>query len=159
MVGEVNDLRYALPYLIRRFRLPLSQPYVQPLNQYVHGDIPLIFSLALPIPGVETRLQAKSAPSRAALFHREVHRMPNHSVHKASDLASDERMFVERWLGRALSTDETVTLKAYLPHAAPAGAERDALRRSIIAQAREIGSRGHACKVGGVPGSRLSHGK
>jgi hypothetical protein len=68
--------------------------------------------------------------------------MPNHSVHKASDLAPDERMFVERWLGRALSTDETVTLNAYRPHAAPAGAERDALRRSIIAQAREIGSRG-----------------
>jgi len=68
--------------------------------------------------------------------------MPNHSVHKASDLAPDERMFVERWLGRALLRDETVTLNAYRPHAAPAGAEREALRRNIIAQAREIGSRG-----------------
>jgi hypothetical protein len=67
--------------------------------------------------------------------------MPSHSVHKASDLAPDERMFVERWLGRALSKDETVTLNAYRPHAAPAGAEREALRRDIIAQAREIGSR------------------
>jgi len=47
--------------------------------------------------------------------------MPNHSVHKASDLAPDERMFVERWLGRALFRDETVTLNAYRPHAAPAG--------------------------------------
>jgi hypothetical protein len=50
-------------------------------------------------------------------------------------------MFVERWLGRALSTDETVTLNVYRPRAAPAGAEREALRRTIIAQAREIGSR------------------
>ena len=68
--------------------------------------------------------------------------MPNHSVHKASDLAPDERLFVERWLGRALFRDETVTLNAYRPHAAPTGAERDVLRRNIIAQAREIGSRG-----------------
>jgi hypothetical protein len=68
--------------------------------------------------------------------------MPNHSVHKASDLAPDERMFVERWLGRALFRDETVTLNAYRPHAAPAGAEREALRRRIVAQASEIGSRG-----------------
>ena len=68
--------------------------------------------------------------------------MPNHSVHKASDLAPDERTFVERWLGRALSRDETVTLNACRPHTAPAGADRDALRRNIIAQAREIGSRG-----------------
>ena len=68
--------------------------------------------------------------------------MPNHSVHKASDLAPDERMFVERWLGRALSRHETVTLNAYRPHVAPAGAEREALRLDIAAQAREIGSRG-----------------
>ena len=68
--------------------------------------------------------------------------MPNHSVHKASDLAPDERMFVERWLGRALFRDETVTLNAYRPHTAPVGAEREALRRRIIAQASEIGSRG-----------------
>ena len=39
VVGEFNDLRYALSHLSRRFRLPLSQPCVQPLNQYVHGDI------------------------------------------------------------------------------------------------------------------------
>ena len=68
--------------------------------------------------------------------------MPNHSVRKANDLAPDERTFVEPWLGRALSRDETVTLNAYRPHAAPAGAEREALRRNIIAQACEIGSRG-----------------
>ena len=51
-------------------------------------------------------------------------------------------MFVERWLGRSLSRDETVTLNAYRPHAAPAGAEREALRQTLLAQAREIGSRG-----------------
>lgn len=51
-------------------------------------------------------------------------------------------MFVEQWLGRALSRDETVTLNAYRPHVPPSGAEREVLRRNIIAQAREIGSRG-----------------
>ena len=44
-------------------------------------------------------------------------------------------MFVERW------RDQTVTLNAYRLHAAAADAERDALRRNIIGQAREIGSR------------------
>ena len=39
VVGEFNDLRYALAYLSRRFRLPLAQPCVEPLNQYVHGGI------------------------------------------------------------------------------------------------------------------------
>jgi hypothetical protein len=68
--------------------------------------------------------------------------MPDHSVHKASDLAQDERLLVERWLGRALSNDETISVNAYRSHAAPAGAEREALRREVVAQAREIGSRG-----------------
>jgi hypothetical protein len=67
--------------------------------------------------------------------------MPNHSIHKASDLAQDERMLVERWLGRALFGDETISLNAYRPHPAPVGDEREALRRDIITQAREIGSR------------------
>jgi hypothetical protein len=67
--------------------------------------------------------------------------MPDYSVHKASDLALDERLVVERWLGRSLSNDETISLNAYRPHMAPAGEEREALRRDIIAQAREIGSR------------------
>jgi hypothetical protein len=67
--------------------------------------------------------------------------MPNHSVHKAGDLARDERLLVERWLGRPLSNDETISVNAYRPHCAPTGAERDILRREIIAQARQIGSR------------------
>ena len=67
--------------------------------------------------------------------------MPNHAEHKAGDLARDERLLVERWLGRALSNDETISLNAYRPHPAPTGAEREALRRQIIAQAQEIGSR------------------
>jgi hypothetical protein len=62
-------------------------------------------------------------------------------VHKASDLAGDERVIVERWLGRPLSGDETVSVNAYRPHVAPPREERDALRRRIIAQADEIGSR------------------
>jgi hypothetical protein len=66
--------------------------------------------------------------------------MSHHSVHNASDLPQDERLLVERWLGRALSDDETISLKVYRPHPAPAGDEREALRREIIAEAREIGS-------------------
>jgi hypothetical protein len=62
-------------------------------------------------------------------------------------LAGDERVIVERWLGRALSADETISVSAYRPHPAPVGDEREALRRNIITQAREIGS--HAPDVTG----------
>jgi hypothetical protein len=68
--------------------------------------------------------------------------MRDHSVHKASDLAQDERSDGERWLGRAVFSDETISVNACLCHAAPTGAEREALRRDIVAQALEIGSRG-----------------
>ena len=67
--------------------------------------------------------------------------MPDHSVHKASDLAGDERLIIERWLGRTLSSDETISISAYRPHTPPDSAKRETLRQSIIAQAREIGSR------------------
>ena len=65
--------------------------------------------------------------------------MPNNWVHKASELAGEERVLVERLLGRALSDDETISVSAYKPHAAPVGPEREALRRQIMSQAREIG--------------------
>jgi hypothetical protein len=67
--------------------------------------------------------------------------MPDHSVHRASDLHRDERLLVERWLGRSLSDDETISVNAYRPHPAPEGDKREALRREIVSQAREIGSR------------------
>jgi hypothetical protein len=67
--------------------------------------------------------------------------MPDYSVHKANDLADDERLVVERWLGRPLSDDETISINAYRPHAEPDLPKRQALRRSILEQAREIGSR------------------
>jgi hypothetical protein len=67
--------------------------------------------------------------------------MPDHLVHRASDLAGVERLVVERWLGRALSDDETISINAYRPHTAPDSEERQSLRRSIVAQAREISSR------------------
>jgi hypothetical protein len=67
--------------------------------------------------------------------------MPDHSVHKAGDLAPDERLLLERWLGRPLSNDETISVNAYRPHPPPIGDEREILRREIVAQAREIGSR------------------
>jgi hypothetical protein len=67
--------------------------------------------------------------------------MPDHSVHKAADLARDERLFVERWLGRPLADDETISVNAYRPHSAPTGDEREILRQDILTQAREIGSR------------------
>jgi hypothetical protein len=44
--------------------------------------------------------------------------VPNHSVHKAIDLAHDERLLVERWLGRALANDETISVNASSSHSA-----------------------------------------
>jgi hypothetical protein len=67
--------------------------------------------------------------------------MSNHSVHKAAELAPDERLLVERWLGRALSDNETVSVSAYRSHVAPSGDQREALRRAIVSQSQEIGSR------------------
>ena len=67
--------------------------------------------------------------------------MSDHSIHKAGDLARDERLLVERWLGRALANDETVSVSAYRPHSAPTGDKREILRREIVTQAHEIGSR------------------
>jgi hypothetical protein len=67
--------------------------------------------------------------------------MPDHFAHKAGDLAHDERLLVERWLGRPLSNDETISVNAYRPHSAPTGDDRETLWRGILDQAREIGSR------------------
>ncbi|MBI3666830.1 MAG: hypothetical protein HY236_11515 [Acidobacteria bacterium] len=67
--------------------------------------------------------------------------MANSFVHRVSDLAPEERTLVERWLGRAVSQDETISLNAYKPHAAPVGPELESLRQEIVSQAREIGSR------------------
>ena len=67
--------------------------------------------------------------------------MADHSIHRASDLAGDERAIVERWLGRALTNDETISVNAYRPHVAPVSARRQEIRRDIVAKAREIGSR------------------
>jgi hypothetical protein len=53
----------------------------------------------------------------------------------------DERLLVERWLGRVLADDETVSVSVYGPHPPPNGAELAGLRREIVSQAREIGSR------------------
>lgn len=67
--------------------------------------------------------------------------MPDHSVHKVGDLARDERLVVERWLGRPLSNDETISVNAYHPHSAPTAEEQKILWHEIVTQAREIGSR------------------
>ena len=67
--------------------------------------------------------------------------MANSWVYRVGDLAREERMLVERWLGRAVSEDETISLNAYKPHSAPVGPERESLRQQIMSQAREIGSR------------------
>ncbi len=67
--------------------------------------------------------------------------MSGHSLHKAGDLPPDERLLVERWLGRPLSHDDVISVKAYRPDSTPVGEERELLRQDIISQAREIGSR------------------
>lgn len=67
--------------------------------------------------------------------------MSDHSVHKANELPRDERLLVERWLGRVLSDDETISVNVYRPHPPPDAGLREALRREIVAQAHEIGER------------------
>jgi hypothetical protein len=67
--------------------------------------------------------------------------MSNHSLHKAGEMPRDQRLLVERWLGRVLSDDETIGVSVYRPHPAPAGPELAALRREIVAHAQEIGTR------------------
>jgi hypothetical protein len=67
--------------------------------------------------------------------------MPDHSIHRASDLAGDERLIVERWLGRQVSNDETISINAYRAHIPPDGRKREILRQDIVDQAREIGAR------------------
>jgi hypothetical protein len=67
--------------------------------------------------------------------------MADHSVHKAGELSNEQRLLVERLLGRALADDETISLSAYRPHSAPAADKREALRQEIVTQARNIGSR------------------
>jgi len=67
--------------------------------------------------------------------------MPDFSVQKVSDLGRDERLLFERWLGRELSSDETISINAWRPHQAPTGTRLETLRRDIVSQAREIGSR------------------
>jgi len=66
--------------------------------------------------------------------------MPDHSIHRASDLAGEERQIVERWLGRTLFNVETISVNAYRPHVGPDAAKRQGLRRDIVAQAHEIGA-------------------
>ena len=67
--------------------------------------------------------------------------MSNHSLQKAREMPRDGRLLVERWLGRVLSDDETISVNVYRPHPAPAGPGLAALRREIVARAQEIGSR------------------
>ena len=67
--------------------------------------------------------------------------MPDHSIRRASDLAGDERLIVERRLGRAVSNEETISINAYRPHAGPDDLKQQRLRQDIVGQAREIASR------------------
>jgi hypothetical protein len=63
LTGEFDDLHQALSYLSGRFRLPLAHPCIQSLDQYIHGDIPLTFSLPPPV------CRAANAAPRAAHLH------------------------------------------------------------------------------------------
>ncbi len=36
--------------------------------------------------------------------------MSDYSLHKANDLAGEERLLIERWLGRSLAGDETISV-------------------------------------------------
>jgi hypothetical protein len=67
--------------------------------------------------------------------------LPDFSVHRASELGTDEKLLLERWLGRPLDADETISVNAWRPHTAPCGDRLETLRRDLLAQARAIGSR------------------
>jgi hypothetical protein len=56
-------------------------------------------------------------------------------------LGQDERLLFERWLGRALSSDETISVNAWRPHSPPSGNRLETPRRDIVSQADEIGAR------------------
>jgi len=86
-------------------------------------------------------LHQPSSSRNSVCWLRELCAMPDYSVHKAGDLARDERLLIERWLGRPISNDETISVNAYRPHVAPTGNEREILWQEIMRQAREISSR------------------
>ena len=65
----------------------------------------------------------------------------NSTVHRASELNTQERSVIERWLGRGLAENETISVHAFRPHEGPAGDRKEHLRKEILSQARKIGSR------------------
>jgi len=68
--------------------------------------------------------------------------LPDRFVHRADELAQDERRILERWLGRPIGNDETISLNVYRPHDAPGSGTRAELRHEILQQAKETGTRG-----------------
>jgi hypothetical protein len=66
--------------------------------------------------------------------------MPDHSIRRASDLAGDERLIVERWLGRAVSNEETISIQGISSACRPGDLKRQRLRHDIVGKAHEIGS-------------------
>jgi hypothetical protein len=70
--------------------------------------------------------------------------LPDFSVHRASELGREELQLFEKWLGRTLGADETISVNAWRPHVAPSGERMETLRHDIAGQAREIGLRGPA---------------
>jgi len=57
--------------------------------------------------------------------------MGNIAIHKANELPSDARRFVERVPGRVLEPDEEVSIMAFSPHDAPTGEARQELARQL----------------------------
>jgi hypothetical protein len=55
----------------------------------------------------------------------------NIAIHKADELPADARRVVERVLGRALESDEEVSIMAFSPHNAPTGEARRHLARQL----------------------------
>jgi hypothetical protein len=60
------------------------------------------------------------------------------------EMPRDERLLIERWLGRVLSDDEIISVSVYRPHPGPAGPELAASgAKSWLALKRSA----HALKV------------
>ncbi len=67
--------------------------------------------------------------------------MANRSFQKASELPPQVKQALEALLGRSIQADESVSVRAYKPKAAPQGEEREAAYRRLLDRAERTAAR------------------